>query len=58
MILYMILSAEKAGELSAAVNKAISEGWTPLGGLVVHGEPHALKPWYFAQAMTRDEAAP
>ena len=43
---YQIIMEEHPGALAREVNKAIAEGWTPLGGVCVTGSQ-------FVQAMVR-----
>lgn len=58
MLEYMALTADSAEGLGALVNVAIGEGWRPLGGVSVTGEPSDDRPLssrlVFAQALTRE----
>ena len=51
---YHVVVAEGVEELERLVNKKISEGYEPIGGISVHPETTTM---YFClyQAMTRDQ---
>jgi len=50
---YTIIEAQgSAQQLEAAVNRAIQEGWEPIGGVAVAYSPNSGNWWYY-QAMVR-----
>jgi len=50
---YKIVRADKSSEMEAEVNKLISEGWTPCGGICVHSDGYIGIPKEYYQAMTK-----
>lgn len=53
---YVILENDDALQLTAEVNRRMTEGWKPLGGVACYYDS-AKQTAYYVQAMVREPAA-
>lgn len=54
---YVILENDDALRLTAEVNRRMTEGWKPLGGVACYYDPER-RTAYYAQAMVREPTGP